>query len=242
MNNQEARFILRAYRPDGQDAGDPLFAEALVQARHDPALRRWLEREQAVDTEISRALCTVAPPPALRETILMGARAGRTQRAWWREPVWLSAAALLVILASVGGWWFNRSVSRPVGGELASFLLRDVAEHGPEHTGHQPALAAIQSALEESGSHLAARASALQLPAHGCRTIHFAGREIFEVCFERNGAWYHLYVTRSAADDGFTGEPRFVGEGKVVAATWVAGQHSYALVASNGAEALRRLL
>ena len=32
MNNQEARFILGAYRPDGRDASEPRFAEALAQA------------------------------------------------------------------------------------------------------------------------------------------------------------------------------------------------------------------
>ena len=32
MKNQEAKFILGAYRPDGRDAGDPAFTEALAQA------------------------------------------------------------------------------------------------------------------------------------------------------------------------------------------------------------------
>jgi len=30
MNNDEAKFILRAYRPGGPDAADPQFAEALA--------------------------------------------------------------------------------------------------------------------------------------------------------------------------------------------------------------------
>ena len=29
MNHQEAKLILQAYHPDGQDASDPFFAEAL---------------------------------------------------------------------------------------------------------------------------------------------------------------------------------------------------------------------
>src|SRR5258706_136048 len=40
MNNQEAKLILQAYRCGGQDASDPLFAEALEQARRDPELAK----------------------------------------------------------------------------------------------------------------------------------------------------------------------------------------------------------
>ena len=47
MTNQEAKFTLSAYRANGQDAGDPAFAEALAQAKQDPALGAWLARAQA---------------------------------------------------------------------------------------------------------------------------------------------------------------------------------------------------
>ena len=44
MNNQEAKFILGAYRPGGRDAVDPMFSEALAQAGRDPELRAWFEK------------------------------------------------------------------------------------------------------------------------------------------------------------------------------------------------------
>jgi len=43
MDSGEAKFILSAYRPEGQDASDPRFAEALEQVRRDPILQRWFE-------------------------------------------------------------------------------------------------------------------------------------------------------------------------------------------------------
>jgi len=36
MNNQEAKLILQAYRPTRPDALDPLYADALEQARRYP--------------------------------------------------------------------------------------------------------------------------------------------------------------------------------------------------------------
>ena len=38
MTNERAKFVLGAYRPNGADAKDPTFAEALEQAKHDPNL------------------------------------------------------------------------------------------------------------------------------------------------------------------------------------------------------------
>ena len=49
MNNDTAKEILSAYRPDGQDAADPCFKEALEQAQRDPDLRAWFERERLRD-------------------------------------------------------------------------------------------------------------------------------------------------------------------------------------------------
>lgn len=49
MNNDEAKFLLSAYRPGGRDAADPSVAAALDQAKRDPALASWFERQQAHD-------------------------------------------------------------------------------------------------------------------------------------------------------------------------------------------------
>ncbi|MDB6169002.1 MAG: hypothetical protein JWM88_1866, partial [Verrucomicrobia bacterium] len=80
MSNNEAKFTLGAYRPNGRDAGDAMFGEPLRQARTDPALGAWFERAQAHDAAMAAKLREIAPPAALREAILAGARASRTRR------------------------------------------------------------------------------------------------------------------------------------------------------------------
>ena len=96
MNNEEAKFILQGYRPDGTDAGDEAFRAALDQVRHDPALRDWFAREQAFDAGVSAKLNAVPAPTGLREAILAGGRvssATPTETRWWRSPAMLAAAA-----------------------------------------------------------------------------------------------------------------------------------------------------
>ena len=67
MTNEEAKQILSACRPGGQDAGDPSISGALQHARNDPTLAAWFEREQAHSAVIAAKLREVAPPPGLRE-------------------------------------------------------------------------------------------------------------------------------------------------------------------------------
>ena len=70
MDKEQARFILRSFRPDGADAGDPDFAEALKLAMENRELGEWLASERAFDAAFASALVTVDLPEHLREDIL----------------------------------------------------------------------------------------------------------------------------------------------------------------------------
>lgn len=72
MDKEEARFILRSFRPDGADAENPDFAEALALAAKDRELGEWLARERASDAAFAEALASVDIPGFLREEILAG--------------------------------------------------------------------------------------------------------------------------------------------------------------------------
>jgi hypothetical protein len=71
MNIEEAKMILSAYRPDGQDAGDPQFQEALELTKQNPDLPRWFAEAQAWDTRVTATLKQIASPPTeLRSALL----------------------------------------------------------------------------------------------------------------------------------------------------------------------------
>ena len=72
MDKEEARFILRCFRPDGADAGNPDFAEALAWAAKDRELGEWLAHERSRDADFAMALNAVTIPGDLREEILAG--------------------------------------------------------------------------------------------------------------------------------------------------------------------------
>ncbi|BCU76690.1 hypothetical protein [Luteolibacter sp. LG18] len=72
MDKEHARFVLRSFRPDGADAGDPDFAGALRLAAEDRELGEWLAAERGQDAAFSEALGRVPIPHDLREDILAG--------------------------------------------------------------------------------------------------------------------------------------------------------------------------
>lgn len=70
MDKKQAQFILHSFRPDGADAADADFADALQLAVEDRDLGEWLADERATDAAFASALCEVEIPDELRMHIL----------------------------------------------------------------------------------------------------------------------------------------------------------------------------
>ena len=71
MDKERAKFILQGFRPDGEDANEPAFAEALSLAAEDRELGEWLVAERAQDAAFAEMLSRVEIPADLREAILL---------------------------------------------------------------------------------------------------------------------------------------------------------------------------
>ncbi len=259
MTNDEAKFLLQGYRPNGQDAENPAFAEALAQAARDPALRAWLGREQAFDAVIAGKLRDVAPPAGLRESILAGTRlstatgqpAVRSARVWWSGFRLATLAAAAVV--TMAGLWFwgagggPRVVSLPSAEVLLSTAMADFRGAHPMGHPHADALGAFGAWLEDENTRLSAGvmpAKLDELQDRGCRVIEVAGHALFEICFQRDGQWYHVYFAPRADFDPATvhEEPMFHEQGHFVAASWADEKYVYLVSSTSGIDSLRGLL
>ena len=247
MNNQEAKFILGTYRPDGRDAGDPMFTDALAHAERDPELRTWLEQQRKFDTSVAAKLKAIAPPAELRAAIFAGVRASQPRRQWWTSPTWLAAAAVVAVLAAVSVS-LRRSSSTPTVAQLASFAMKDLAEAHDGHVGHPPEFAGLQAQLASVKLPLTAQGGVAidldELRRNNCRSVKIAGREVFEICFQRDGTWFHLYVARRNDFAPGSVDPKalLASTGDYAGTAWADAQNVYALVTSAGKEALRRVI
>ena len=246
MNSQQAKFILRGYRPNGADAGDATFCDALEHARNDPALRDWFAGEQAWDAAISSKLGEIQAPAGLREAILAGARvtaAGAARKIWWRQPAWMAVAAGIALVSAVTLARWSRPAA--AGSALAEFALAD-ARHGENHHGLGEETGALQAALSRPSSKLGDRLPVdfAALRTHGCRTLAFAGHDVLEVCFKRDGVWFHCYIVQRADFPSLlaAAAPVLSDQGGVSSASWADAAHIYVLVSEAGRSALEKLI
>jgi hypothetical protein len=245
MNNQEAKFILGAYRPNGSDASDARFAEAMAQADRDPELRTWWEKQRGFDATVAVKLRDIAPPPGLRDSILAGVRASQPRRRWWSQPVWLAAAAAVVLLGAVTVS-LRDGRGAPSLEQLTAFAVQDLAHAHGDHSGYPGELAAVQGQLVNAPGPMTQgiQLDLADLRRKNCRTVRVAGREVFEICFQRDGTWFHLYAARRSDFAPGPTDPKalLAARGEYAATAWSDATHVYALVARAGVETLRRVI
>jgi hypothetical protein len=218
--------------------------EALQQVQRDPALREWFARQQAFDAAVGARLGGIAPPAGLRETILAGGRVTAPGRppAWWRAPSVLAVAACVAVMFAVG---LAFRPGRTAASSFGEFALAD-ARQSETHGGHGAATDHLQAVLANPATRLgqALPVDFQALRRAGCRTVSFRGREVLEVCFERNGVWFHCYVARRADFPALLAPARPVLSERdgAALATWADATHLFVVVSKKGRAALEQLI
>ncbi len=243
MNNAEAKFILQGYRPNGADADDATFRAAVEQARNNPALGEWFAKQQAFDAAVSAKFAQVAAPADLRAAILAGGRvsaASTPHRNWWNQPVWMAAAAGVSVLLATGlVLWPKQAVA------FSDFALAD-AKLSAIHGGHGHENNELQSVLNDPATKLGQKLpiSFANLHETGCRTITFKGRDVLELCFKRNGVWFHAYFARVSDFPrvAMNTTPVFEDRGSTAMASWADAEHLIVVVSKTGRKNLEALL
>jgi len=245
MNTQQAKFILQGYRPNGADAGDAVFGEALAQTRSDAGLREWFVREQAFDGLISDKLGAVQAPGGLREGILAGVRVSASKeprRAWWRQPAWMTMAASLVLVFSVIGLWTNRASA--AADTLPEFAA-DYVAGGFFLSQHSADLGELRAWLGRNKAPLPTQVPAgfTQLRSLGCKTLDYRGKKVSLICFGQ-GKEYHLFVARREDFPAMaaTVGPRYLEHKGYATAAWSDDQHHYVVVTDDSLQALKQCL
>ena len=238
MNIEEAKLILSAYRPDGQDADDPQFQEALELTKHDPDLARWFAKARAWDARVGAKLRHAAsPPPDLRSTLLAQRKIIRPFP-WWRRPAWVATAvaACVGLLLLIGAMFVTPSPDRPFAQyreAMADFVEARLDRLDLESQDVQT----LQRWLGENQAptDFTLPAGLNGRPALGCRLVEWNGHKISLLCFElENRRMAHLLVVdRSALRNPPGSAPEYARFGTIATASWSHGERVY-LLASHG--------
>lgn len=248
MDRNEAKLLLQACRPNGEDAASPVFAEALALAVRDPELKAWWEAQQAFDRKISAKLKEVPVPADLRATILAGRKIEQLTP-HYRLPYWLAAAAIVMVLCVAGSLAFHTGQQRPptmakAGYDEAAlaFLGNDAPSLGTLSADHGQVEAWLSQHNSPVGTIPANMGS---MPSVGCQTFAVQGHTVSLICFSMAGGGVaHLFVVDQKAltdPPGMSG-PEYKQFGSWATASWSDGTKSYLLATRAGPDMLQRLL
>lgn len=247
MNTPEARLVLQAYRLGGQDAAAPQFKAALEQLQRDPDLARWFKQEQAIDSKVQAKLRTALRPPAYLKARLLAQRKTARPAPLWRQPVWLAAAAAIVLLGVLATVWLKPPSDLPLFASFRQTMLQSASQTAGHVSYETKDLAQILQWVKDHGA-----AGALELPgalrgqgAQGCRIVDWNGHKVTMICFLLNGKDHlDLFVLDSALfrDLALSQTPRFAQANGLMTATWTKGDKTYLLASASGEMVLRKYL
>jgi len=224
MNTQEAKFILQAYRPNGEDAADPQFTEALALAKLDPELAKWFAEQLAFDATASRALTEVKVPRHLRESILAGKRVIEPAL-WWKQPGWWAMAAAFVVVLGIAGFWIksNRDSARFASYQREMIRAAETTVNHAEFLANNAA--SIQLWLSTNGveTNYVVPIGLRGVAGLGCRVVSWDGIKVSMICFPQQGTNHvDLFIAEKNDFNGSVpgAKPQFAAIGTNTIASW----------------------
>lgn len=254
MDNEQAKLILSAYRPGGQDASDPFFAEALAQARMDPELSAWFAAQRQIDQIACEALQAVTPPHGLRESLLIDRKVVRMSdrirgQRWTRPTSWMAVAALVFFLLGIGLLMQPHfQEPQPMNRQQFAEVLYDLTATGNITLGKMASnQAELRAWLAEQGAphDFPVPDSLHETGSIGCQSFDFNGAKVSLLCFMLDkDQLVHLFVIDDHAIADPPGQvPVIMNQGKAVAAVWSSEGRTFFMTGTNLDEAtLRRLI
>lgn len=201
MNNETAKVILSAYRSNGADAQDPLFTDALQQARLDPELGKWFEQQRTFDDRIFQAVRRIEAPASLKEVLVVAGQGAKAQGSPRARIPWLALAAVLVASAALLVGPLGVNPFNNANDTLTAFQKDALAmlsgQPGPKLDFMTPSLPATQAYIAKERGPVAPTlpAALKEMPTAGCMVTEWRHHRISLTCFlAPDGQLVHLVV------------------------------------------------
>lgn len=199
MDNSEAKLVLSAYRPDGQEAQDPRMKEALEQAKCDPQLALWLAEQQTFDRLICDKLSCCCVPKDLKTTILTSGQQSLS-KPWWNHPYGWALAAVLLVVLGLGIFMRPTSFLKPTLAEYrddVAQLAGSFIDQGMnlDYTSQEQGQVIDWVIAQKLASRINVTGGISQSEPFGCRAIDWRGHRLAMVCFkDQQNQVAHLFI------------------------------------------------
>ncbi len=241
MNREEAKQVLLLYRPGPSANNDPEFADALELARRDPELGEWFEEHRQFQETIKAKLCQLEPPNSLRQALLSQHKVVHLP-AWRFKPVWLAAAAAVILLVALVRFWPTSMLPNRFDDYRAMMVSRATLQYGMEfRTKDQNALRQLIRAKGAPADYQLTPGLE-KLPLTGGGSLHWRSNPVAMVCFDRgtNDMLFLFVLKTDAVKDPPPEQPRLAKVNSMMTVSWTRGDKTYVLAGPEEADFARK--
>jgi hypothetical protein len=230
MSPQEAKQVLLLYRPGASDVRDPQIAEALALLPHDAELERWFEQHCVFQTAVRRKLRQIDVPAELKAKLLAQQKTVRLQ-VWWRNPAWLAAAAMTVLLLGLAAVMMSPRTPDRFADYQARMIRTVLRQYRMDlETNDMQQVRQFMAARGAPSDYVVPTGLArLQLTGGGL--LRWRSKPVAMVCFNRgdNQMLYLFVMKRSDIKDPPPAVPQVFKVRKLQAASWTKDDKTYLL-------------
>jgi hypothetical protein len=251
VNRDQAKTILRLYRPGTTDASDPEIVEALALAKQDPELTRWLVEHCAGHEALRAGFRKIPVPAGLKEQII-SEQAARAKTGIRRQRAVLVALAVVAVLVVLTPLWFQPRRSHDTyvfyRDRMASVALRG---YGMDLMTNNSASVRAYLAQNHAPADYVLPAPLEKTTVSGCAIEDWQGAKASMVCFrtgkplppgEQSDLWLFVIDRSRVKDAPPAGSRQFVQVSRLGMVTWTEGDKLYVLGMEGDEQALRRYL
>jgi hypothetical protein len=241
MTRGEAKEILQAFRPNGKDAQDPFFSEALAMVAVDPVLADWFAAQQSFDSQMSRAVAQVPIPPSLE----MRLARQPSRQYWWNRalrPIEYGLAATIALFLAIGGFWMHSRAS--AFDPLRANVLRQTwagSRHVDLQTTNLAEIRRFIAANDLRGDFKLPPELAV-MHAHGCKLLTVKKQKVPYICFMDGPKHLHLVVLdhKVCPQPPLMAMPEFASWEHWTTATWTQGDMTFILSGLNPVQFVKK--
>lgn len=256
MTDNEAKEILKLYRPGTADAEDPSFAEALALCEREPDLKNWFAEHCALYSALRAKFKQIQVPEGLREQIVAERRAHTAKAPLWQKAVILAGAAAVVvsIVVHIQTTWATRE-RHDFATYTGSMIRMAVSSYGRMDTNTTDLIAIRQYLAGTNAIADFALPPNLQknAKAAGCVSMTWQGKRVSMICFmsgrplkpnQPSDLWLFVTDNTTATHSPVTASPEFkeLPEPGVITASWTIGNRTYLLATEGNKEFLNKFL
>jgi hypothetical protein len=252
MTTQQAKEILKLYRPGSADAADPAFAEALELCDRDAELKTWFADHCAVYAALRSKFKQMAVPEGLKEQIIAERPVHHRTPVWQRAVLVAGAVAVMaLVIFNVQQSWRPREPH-----DFAAYrnYMDSVAVRGYYMDLATNNLDQIRLFLSQRGAVadyvLPANLQKNAKPA-GCVATTWQGKPVSMICFQsgqplkpgaQSDLWLFVTDRTTATDTPVASVPKLEKANGVLTASWTVGNRTYVLATEGDEKLLGKFL